>query len=353
MRRHCHKGYSCSLRGQCFFGEQDPLQRLGVLLPVQCGLISHGARSGKFTYEVVEGWETLPEGYSWNEVAAVAIDANDRVYAFNRGPNPMIVFDSDGAFLGSWGEDLFKRAHGLTLAPDGSLFCTDDFDHTVRKCTTDGEVLMTIGEPGRAAEPHSGHPFNRCTDVAIDPKDGCLYISDGYANSSVHKYSPDGELLFSWGRGGTDPGEFNIVHNIATDSEGFVYVADRENHRIQIFDSEGVFQDQWVNLHRPCAIYISPDQHVYIGELGAGMNVNRIVPNIGPRITILDKSGERVGRLGAGFGLAPGQFVAPHSICLDSQGNIFLGEVAWTNFRNLGEPREGVRSFQKLARVTA
>ena len=309
--------------------------------------------SGKFTYEVVEGWETLPEGYSWNEVAAVAVDDNDRVYAFNRGPNPMIVFDSDGNFLSSWGEGFFKRAHGITLAPDGSLFCTDDFDHTVRKCTPDGEVLMTIGEPGRAAEPHSGHPFNRCTDVAIDPKDGCLYISDGYANSSVHKYSPDGELLFSWGQGGTDPGEFNIVHNIATDAEGYVYVADRENHRIQIFDSDGVFQDQWVNLHRPCTIYISPDQHVYIGELGAGMNVNRIVPNIGPRITILDKSGKRVARLGDGFGLASGQFIAPHSICLDSQGSIFLGEVAWTNFRNLGEPKESVRSFQKLARVAA
>ena len=308
--------------------------------------------SGEFTYQVVEGWERLPEGYSWNEVAGVAVDEQDRVYAFNRGDHPMIVFDSDGSFLASWGEGIFKRAHGVTLGPDNTLFCTDDYDHTVRKCTLDGEVLLTIGEPGKAAEPHSGNPFNRCTDVAIDSKTGDLYISDGYANSSVHKYSPDGELMFSWGRPGTDPGEFNIVHNIATDRDGYVYVADRENHRVQIFDSNGKFQDQCVNLHRPCAIYISPDQYVYIGELGAGMPVNRVVPNIGPRITVLNTSGRRLARIGTGYGLEPGQFVAPHSVCLDSEGSIFLGEVAWTNFRNLGEPKDEVRSFQKLARVS-
>lgn len=306
---------------------------------------------GEFTYEVAEHWETLPEGYSWKEVAAVAVDDQDRVYAFNRGNHPMVVFDRQGNFLTSWGEGIFKRAHGLTLAPDGNLFCTDDLDHTIRKCTLDGEVLMTIGQPGKAAEPHSGHPFNRCTDVAVDPDSGDLYISDGYANSSVHKYSPDGELMFSWGQPGTDPGEFNIVHNIATDEDGYVYVADRENHRVQIFDSRGKFQDQWVNLHRPCAIYISPDQHVYIGELGAGLNVNRLLPNIGPRITIMTKSGKRLARIGAGFGLEPGQFVAPHSICLNSEGSIFLGEVAWTNYRNLGEPKDQVRSFQKLVRI--
>ena len=308
--------------------------------------------TGPFTYEVAVDWETLPPGYSWSDAAAVAVDSRDRVYVFNRGDHPMIVFDSDGTFLDSWGEGLFSRAHGLTLGPDDTLYCSDDGDHTVRQCTLDGKVLMTIGVLSEPAEPYSGHPFNRCTDVAIDPTSGDLYVSDGYNNAKVHKYSPDGKLLFSWGSPGTDPGEFNIVHNIATDKDGYVYVADRENHRVQVFDRNGRFETQWNNLHRPCALFISAEQHVYVGELGWGMKVNRNHPNIGPRITVLDTNGELLARIGHfGYGLDVGQFMAPHGIALDSKGDMYVGEVAWTNMNNLGETVDGVRSFQKLAKV--
>ena len=209
---------------------------------------------------------------------------------------------------------------------------------------------MTIGNPGQAAPYQSGIPFHRPTDVAIDPKTGDLYISDGYGNSRVHKYSPDGQLLFSWGTAGTDPGQFNIVHNIATDKDGWVYVADRENHRVQIFDSKGRYETQWVNMHRPCAIYISEEQYVYIGELGSGMPVNRDLGNIGPRISVYDTNGSLLSRLGKGFGEGYGQFMAPYSICLDSKGDIYLGEVAWTNQNNWSAPADGVRSFQKLVK---
>ena len=308
--------------------------------------------SGGFTYEIAVDWEKLPPGYSWTDAAAVATDSQDRVYVFNRGEHPMIVFDSEGNFIKSWGEGVFTRAHGLTFAPDGTLYCTDDGDHTVRKCTLDGEVLMTIGTPGQAADLYGGQPFNRCTHVAIDPRTGDLYVSDGYGNAKVHKYSPDGKLLFSWGEPGTDPGQFNIVHNIATDGNGYVYVADRENHRVQVFDSQGRYETQWVNLHRPCALYISDEQHVYIGELGYGMSVNRDHPNIGPRITVMDTSGERLAVVGhLGFGQDVGQFMAPHGLCLDSRDNIYVGEVAWTNANNNNLPADGVRSFQKLVKT--
>ncbi len=308
---------------------------------------------GRFTYEVEVAWEKLPPGYSWREVAAVAVDSKDQVYVFNRGDHPMIVFDREGNFLRSWGEGVFTRPHGLTLGPGDILYCTDDGDHTVRQCTLDGEVLMTIGVPGQPAGYQSGEPFHRCTDVAIDPRTGDLYVSDGYGNSRVHKFTPNGRLLFSWGQPGTDPGEFNIVHNIATDAEGYLYVADRENHRVQVFDPRGRFETQWVNLHRPCAIYVSQEQHVYIGELGSGMNVNRELPNIGPRITVFNTSGDRLARIGhLGFGLEVGQFVAPHGISLDSKGDIYVGEVAWTNFNNLGEPKDHVRSLQKLVNAS-
>ncbi len=308
--------------------------------------------SGRFTYEIAVDWEKLPPGYSWTDAAAVATDSQDRVYVFNRGEHPMIVFDSEGNFIKSWGEGVFTRAHGLTFAPDGTLYCTDDGDHTVRQCTLDGEVLMTIGMPGQAADLYGGQPFNRCTHVAIDPRTGDLYVSDGYGNARVHKYSPDGKLLFSWGEPGTDPGQFNIVHNIATDGNGYVYVADRENHRVQVFDSQGRYETQWVNLHRPCALYISDEQHVYIGELGYGMSVNRDHPNIGPRITVMDTSGERLAVVGhLGFGQDVGQFMAPHGLCIDSRDNIYVGEVAWTNANNNNLPADGVRSFQKLVKA--
>ncbi|MBI4339758.1 MAG: hypothetical protein HY680_07375 [Chloroflexi bacterium] len=307
---------------------------------------------GGFNYQVAVNWETVPPGYAWREVAAVAVDSRDRVYVFNRGPHPVIVFDSEGRFLSSWGEGVFVRAHGLTLGPNDTLYCTDDGDHTVRQCTLDGKVLMTIGVPGKAAEYQSGKPFNRCTHVALDPRSGELYVSDGYGNSRVHKFTPDGKLLFSWGGPGTDPGEFNIPHNIVTDNNGYVYVADRESHRVQIFNANGRFEAQWNNLHRPCALFITEEQHIYIGELGAAQEVNRHLPNIGPRITVMNTKGERLARIGhLGSGLGVGQFIAPHGICLDSRRNIYVGEVAATAISHFETPPPGVRSLQKLVKV--
>lgn len=314
--------------------------------------ISGELGEGKFRYKVSVNWESVPPGYTWREVAAVAADRNDNVYVFNRGPHPMIVFDKDGNFLNSWGEDIFVNAHGLSLGPNDTLFCTDDGDHTVRQCTLDGKVLMTIGVPGRPAEYQSGEPFNRCTHVALDQRTGDFYVSDGYGNSKIHKYSSDGKLLFSWGGPGTDPGEFNIPHNVVADKDGYVYVADRESHRIQIFDSKGKFETQWNNLHRPCALFIDEEQHIYVGELGFAQGVNRYLPNIGPRISVFNTNGERLARIGhRGFGLDVGQFVAPHGICLDSKKNIYVGEVANTAISHFETPPENVRSFQKLIKV--
>ena len=117
----------------------------------------------QFTYEVLEGWGQLPDGWKFKEVAAVGVDSNDNVYAFNRGEHPMIIFDKKGHFLRSWGEGIFPRAHGITMGPDDTIFCTDDGDHTVRKCTLDGKVLFTLGASGKPAPFMSGDPFNRCT----------------------------------------------------------------------------------------------------------------------------------------------------------------------------------------------
>src|SRR5258707_8586182 len=173
---------------------------------------------GSYSYRVVEGWAKLPPGWSFKEVAAVAVDSKDQVYVFNRGEHPMMVFDRDGNFLRAWGEGKFPRAHGLHIGPDETLWCTDDGDHTVRRCTLDGKGLLELGIPGKPAPYMSNQPFHRCTHTAPSPS-GDLYVADGYGNACVHKYSADGKRLFSWGEPRNDPGQVNIVHHICCDGD--------------------------------------------------------------------------------------------------------------------------------------
>jgi len=305
-----------------------------------------------FTYQVVENWAQLPDGWSFKEVGGVGVDAQDNVYVFNRGAHPVMVFDRSGKFLRSWGEGIFPRAHGITMGPGDTMFLSDDGDHTVRKCTLDGKVLLTLGASGKPAPFMSGDPFNRCTHVGIDPRNGDFYVSDGYGNARVHKYTPDGKLLFSWGESGTDPGEFNIVHNIATDKDGWVYVADRENHRVQVFDPTGKFETQWVNMARPCGLYIDQTSELaYIGELGAAIGANAEGRKLGPRVSIYNIRGQLLARLGGeGEAETPGRFIAPHGVCIDSHGDIYVGEVSWTHTGSRLNPPREIRSLQKLAR---
>src|SRR6202044_1261293 len=316
--------------------------------------------SGEYTYQPVVDWAKLPAGWSFKEIGSVGVDSKDNVYVFNRGEPPMIVFDRDGNFLRSWGEGLFPRAHGVFIAPDNTIWLTDDGDHTVRQCTLEGKVLLTLGVPGKPSPYMSGEPFHRCTHTAMSPQ-GDIYVSDGYGNSRVHKYSPDGKLLMSWGESGSMAGEFNIVHNICTDADGWVYVADRENHRVQVFDGNGKYEAQWNNLHRPCALHCcgGKSPNFIIGELGPGLAVNRGAPNPGPRLTIVDSKGQRIARLGGekGPGLEAGKFLAPHGVALDSNGDIYVGEVGVTNwktsFGDMPMPAEvGVaRCLQKLEKI--
>src|ERR1700732_1623715 len=316
--------------------------------------------SGEHRYIVVENWAKLPDGWEFKDVAAVAVDSKDRIYVFNRGEHPMMVFDRDGNFLRARGEGMYPRAHGLHIDANDILYCTDDGGHVVRKGTTGGKVLLELGVPGKPTPYMSGEPFHRCTHTALSPR-GDIYVSDGYGNAKVHKYSPDGKRLLSCGEPGTDPGQFNIVHNIVTDAEGWVYVADRENHRVQVFDGNGKYETPGKHLHRPCALHCCGGKvpNFIIGELGPAMPVNRKVPNLGPRLSIVDAKGKRIARLGGenGPGLETGKFLAPHGIALDSRGDLYIGEVGvtdWkTNFPDEDMPAvvRATRCLQKLERI--
>jgi len=296
----------------------------------------------------------LPDTWSFVEATSVAVDGRDNVYVFNRGAHPVIVFDRDGTFLRAWGEGTFRRPHGVTIGPDDSLWLTDDQHHTIRQFTPEGKLLLTIGDPDTPASLQSGQPFNRPTHVALCPRTGDVYVSDGYGNSRVHKYDPRGRHLFSWGEPGTDPGCFNVPHNLATDAEGLVYVADRENHRVQIFDGRGQYLGQLNNLHRPCGLFADRRDggRLYVGELGSDLAVNATVPNIGQRVSVLSMKGDLVGRVGGRFpGEAPGEFIAPHGCAVDSRGDLYVAEVSWTARGSKESPPREIRSLQKLERV--
>jgi secreted PhoX family phosphatase len=304
-------------------------------------------------YRPVEKWGALPDGMTFVEATSVAVDANDDVYVFNRGKHPVIVFDRAGRFKRTWGEGVFRRAHGITVGPDGTLWLTDDLHHTIRQFTPEGKCLLTIGDPDTPSTLQGGKPFNRPTHVALSPKTGDVYISDGYGNSRVHKYDPKGRHLASWGEPGTDPGCFNLPHNIATDAAGLVYVADRENHRVQIFDANGRYLGQWNNLHRPCGL--AADARLgdifFVGELPSHLPVNKDVPNLGARVSILSLKGELLGRIGGRFaGEKPGEFVAPHGCAVDSRGDLYVAEVSWTAQGSQEKPPREIRSLQKFER---
>ena len=305
-------------------------------------------------YRPIDGWGRLPEGWSFVEATSVAVDQNDDVWVFNRGAHPVIRFDRAGSFKHAWGEGQFRRPHAITAGPDGTLWLTDEGRHTIRQFTPEGKLLLTIGDPDQPATLQSGKPFNRPTHVAICPRTGDLYISDGYGNSRVHKYDPRGRHLFSWGEPGTDPGCFNIPHNIATDAAGLVYVADRENHRIQIFDGRGQYLGQWNNLHRPCGLAFDArlGDLFFVGELPTQMAINANVPNCGARVSILGIKGELAGRIGGAFpGEASGEFVAPHGCAVDSRGNLYVAEVGWTVKGSNEDPPREIRSLQKFERL--
>ena len=245
------------------------------------------------------------------------------------------------------------------------LYLSDDQDHTVHKYTTEGELLLTLGTSGQASETgiddvdyrtikQVGPPFNLPTNLATAPT-GEMFVTDGYGNSRVHKFSADGKLLLSWGEPGDGPGQFNLPHGIGIDSTGRVFVADRENSRLQIFSPDGEFLDQWTDVARPCEVFFDSDDTAFVAELGlrAGMfpwNTADAAAT-GARVSIFDSQGNVQTRFGGGENpCESGDFFAAHDIWVDSQGSVYVGEVTWSAGGKSGLVAADCPSLQKFVK---
>ncbi len=261
------------------------------------------AGSGNYVYEVVRPFGELPAGMEFGSVSHVGVDSHDRVYAFQRKDPPIVIFDRNGKYLNSWGSGMFIDAHGIYLSADDHIYLGNRDAHTVVKCTLDGKVVMTLGTEEK---PAFQEPFNHPADIAVAPN-GDIYVADGYANSRVHRFKANGDLILSWGSPGKGPGEFSVPHGVWVDKNEKVYVADREHGRVQIFTPEGEFIDQWTDFFRATDIYMDADGAVYVTDLV-------------PRLSVFDgNSGKMIAR---------GRPVlnTPHSLYGDSHGDLYVAE---------------------------
>ncbi|MCH7706241.1 MAG: hypothetical protein IIB33_04265 [Chloroflexi bacterium] len=274
--------------------------------------------TGTYTYTLIEDWAKLPPGENFAMVSAVATDSQDRVYAFQRKDPPVLVFDRDGNFLSSWGNGAFLFAHGFSITND-TVYLTDRDSSVCIIYTLDGKPIQMLGRHGvhsdtgceqpAALVPRAAGPFNYPSELVAAPS-GDLYVSDGYRNARVHRFSNDGQLVASWGEPGkTDPNQFHLPHSLVVDEGGKVYVCDRENHRIQVFTTDGEYITMWTDIQRPMDITIGKDGVFYVSEGG--------VDGSSARISLLDTEGKVLARFDC---RGPG-----HGSWVDSHGDIYLG----------------------------
>ncbi len=276
--------------------------------------------TGKYTYTLIEDWAKLPAGETFGMVSAIATDSQDRVYAFQRKDPPIVIFDRDGNFLSSWGNGAFVNPHGIYIADD-IIYLTDREGSVAMKYTLDGKPLQIIGTHGVYSDtgcevagevaPRSAGPFNYLTEL-VPSASGDLYISDGYRNARVHRYSSDGRLISSWGEPGKGgPNEFHLPHSLIVGQDGRVYVCDRENSRVQVFSTDGQYITMWTDMNRPLDISQDLDGNFVISE--------RPEDGVPPQISVLDPSGKVLARW-------PSR--SAHGSWVDAHGDIYLALTA-------------------------
>jgi DNA-binding beta-propeller fold protein YncE len=261
---------------------------------------------------------TLPEGVMMGAPASVAFMSNGHLLVLTRGQQAFFEFDDKGAYVRSFGDRLFTRAHGLRIDRDGSIWATDVGAHTVMKFSPQGDVLLTLGTKGEAGEWNDAagsRHFNQPNDIAI-AANGDVFVVQGHTpgggDPRVLKFDKTGKFLMTWGGKGKGPGAFEVAHGIAIDSKGMLWVTDRENQRIQVFDGSGKFVKEMKYAGLPCAIDIGR-QYVYM------------VNGFAAQVLRLDLNGTVLAALGKP-GKGPGEFGEAHMIAVSPKGELFVAD---------------------------
>ena len=293
-------------------------------------------------YRLVENWPAPPRTAAgtpsaWNliQVPGVAVDSRGHVLVFHRGAHPILEIDSAGKFIRSWGDGLFSEgkvmavapkdrppgasgysavygpagcdscgAHAIRVDSEGNIWAVDAPGHVIYKMDPQGKVIMQLGQKGVPGV--SPANFNLPTDIAFAPN-GDIYVSDGYGNPRVVKYSRAGKYLLQWGSRGSGPGQFQLPHNVAVDARGRVYVTDRDNRRVEVFDANGKFLSEWPDIGGVSALRITRDQMIWTGGI------------------LRDLDGKEVAKLPTGVGGAGGA----HGIAVsDSGGDVYVGQLS-------------------------
>jgi DNA-binding beta-propeller fold protein YncE len=257
----------------------------------------------------------LPDGMKMGAPSSVAILAGGDILVFNRGEHPFMEFDAKGTLVRTFGEGRYVRPHGMRLDSEGNIWTTDVAGHTVTKMSSRGEVLMTLGTRGQPGSwNETSHLMQEPADIAFGPQ-GDVFVVEGHGRGEgrVLRFNKSGTLLTSWGGIGKAPGQFDQPHSILV-NDGQVFVADRENRRVQVFDLNGKYIKEWKFAGLPCGLYLSADRQLYLASGFAG------------QILRLDANGKAIGMMGQpGKGL--GEFGEAHYLTFTPGGDIYVADT--------------------------
>ena len=284
------------------------------------------------TYVVDPSWPQKPPEYRWGNVPGIAVDKSDNVYVFTRSKPPVQVYDPSGKLLRAWGEKTIHTAHHIRIDAEGNVWIADIGYHVVSKFTPEGKLLLMIGVKGKAGR--DDKHLNKPTDMAIAPS-GDVFVSDGYGNARVVQFDREGRYVQTWGELGSRPGQFSIPHAIAIDSKGRLYVADRNNVRIQVFDQKGKLLANWTDLMVPWGLWVTPNDEIWACG-SSPMQWRKEDSTLGcpPKDQIcmkFDTDGKLLQLVTIPKGLdgleRVGEVNWVHAIALDSRGNLYLGDI--------------------------
>jgi DNA-binding beta-propeller fold protein YncE len=283
-------------------------------------------------YAVDPAWPRKPAQVAWSDMPGVAVDSQDHVYLFTRAKPPVQIYDASGKFLRAWGEDTIKTAHHIRIDPSGKVWVADIGHHVVRKFTPEGKLLLTLG-----TEDHRGCDATHLdmpTDMAVTPS-GDVFVADGYGNARIVHFDSKGKFVKAWGKIGSGPGEFSIPHSIVADSRGRLYVADRNNVRIQVFDQQGRLLDTWANLVVPWGLCMTRDDQLWVcGSSPMQWRKEDTALGCPPRDQVFMRFNTQ-GKLlqlwtvpkGKDGLEQPGELNWVHAIAVDSKGNLYAGDI--------------------------